>query len=89
MMKFAIIGTGIMGRGWITQCSMTGHEVHCYDGNKEILSGAVDASKKLTAKVAKKFRIDDPNFVSNAVQNITTYETEEKFIETAKGISVC
>ena len=54
-MKFAIIGTGIMGRGWITQCSMTGHEVHCYDGNKEILAGSAAASEKLTGKVAKKF----------------------------------
>jgi 3-hydroxyacyl-CoA dehydrogenase len=88
MMKFAIIGTGIMGRGWITQCSMTGHEVHCYDGNKEILAGAVDASEKLTAKVAKKFKINDQNFVSDAVQNITTYDTEEKFIEAAKGCDV-
>ena len=88
MMKFAIIGTGIMGRGWITQCSMTGHEVHCYDGNKEILAGTVAASEKLTAKVAKKFRIDDQNYVSNAVQKITTYETQEKFMEAAKGCDV-
>ena len=41
-MKFAIIGTGIMGRGWITQCSMTGHEVHCYDDNQEILAGLLN-----------------------------------------------
>ncbi len=87
-MKFAIIGTGIMGRGWITQCSMTGHEVHCYDGNKEILAGAVAASEKLTAKVAKKFRIDDQNYVSNAVQKITTYETQEKFMEAAKSCDI-
>ncbi|MGD9135475.1 MAG: 3-hydroxyacyl-CoA dehydrogenase family protein [Desulfobacterales bacterium] len=87
-MKFAIIGTGIMGRGWITQCSMTGHEVHCYDGNKEILAGTVAASEKLTAKVAKKFKIDDQNYVSNAVQKITTHETQEKFMEAAKNCDV-
>jgi 3-hydroxybutyryl-CoA dehydrogenase len=87
-MKFAIIGTGIMGRGWITQCSMTGHEVHCYDGNKEILAGTVAASEKLTAKVAKKFKIDDQNYVSNAVQKITTHETQEKFMEAAKSCDV-
>ena len=37
-MKFAIIGTGIMGCGWITQCAMTGHEVHCYN-EKSAISG--------------------------------------------------
>ena len=29
-MKFAVIGTGIMGCGWITQCAMTGHEAVSY-----------------------------------------------------------
>jgi 3-hydroxyacyl-CoA dehydrogenase len=88
MMKFAIIGTGIMGRGWITQCTMTGHEAHCYDGNKEILAGTIDASEKLTGKVAKKFKIDDPDFVSKAVKNITTYEDKGTFMEAAKGCDV-
>ena len=87
-MKFAIIGTGIMGRGWITQCAMTGHEVHCYDENKEILTGTIDASEKLTGKVAKKFKIDDPDFVSKAVKIITTYEDKGTFMEAAKGCDV-
>jgi 3-hydroxyacyl-CoA dehydrogenase len=88
MMKFAIIGTGIMGRGWITQCVMTGHEAHCYDGNKEILAGTIDASEKLTGKAAKKFKIDDPDFVSKAVKNIATYENKGTFMEAAKGCDV-
>ena len=51
-MKFAIIGTGIMGRGWITQCAMTGHEAHCYDDNKEILAGTIDeAPDTLIARI--------------------------------------
>jgi len=87
-MKFAIIGTGIMGRGWITQCVMTGHEVHCYDDNSEILSGAVGASENLAAKVAKKFKIDASDFVSNAVKNITTYEDKAAFITAAQGCDV-
>ncbi len=48
-MKFAILGTGIMGRGWITQCSMTGHEVHCFDENAESLSGVAAGCEKLAA----------------------------------------
>ena len=87
-MKFAIIGTGIMGRGWITQCSMTGHEAHCYDSNSEILAGAADACEKLAAKVAKKFKIDDPDFAAKAAKNITIYEDKSEFIEAAKTCDV-
>jgi len=87
-MKFAILGTGVMGRGWITQCAMTGHEVHCYDDNSEILSGAAEASEKFTAKMAKKLKIDDPDFVSKARKNISTYEDKGAFIEAAKSCDV-
>ena len=66
-MKIAIIGTGVMGRGWIVQCAMTGHEVHCFDANAETLKGAVPYSEKLAGKVAKKFKIDDPEFAAKAV----------------------
>ena len=87
-MKFAIIGTGIMGRGWITQCSMTGHEAHCFDTNPDILSGAAAACEKLSAKVAKKFKIDDPEFAAKAANNITIYEDKGAFIEAAKTCDV-
>ena len=87
-MKFAILGTGIMGRGWITQCAMTGHDVHCFDANPEILSGVATGCDKLSATVAKKFKIDDPDFVSNAAQKITTYEDKGAFIEVAKDCDV-
>ena len=53
-MKFAIIGTGVMGRGWITQCTMTGHEVHCHDNNPDTLSGVVgtlDAAARINEHV--------------------------------------
>ena len=83
-MKFAILGTGIMGRGWITQCAMTGHDVHCFDTNPEILAGVATGCEKLTATVAKKFKIDDPDFVSKANQKIKTYEDKGAFIEIAK-----
>jgi len=87
-MKFAIIGTGVMGRGWITQCAMTGHKVHCYDTNSEILSGAVGASENLAAKVAKKFKIDAPDFVPNTVKNITAHVDKAAFIKAAQGCDV-
>ena len=61
-MKFAILGTGIMGRGWITQCAMTGHDVHCFDANSDILAGVAAGCDKLALTAAKKFKIDDPDF---------------------------
>jgi 3-hydroxyacyl-CoA dehydrogenase len=87
-MKFAILGTGIMGRGWITQCAMTGHDVHCFDANADILAGVAAGCEKLTATVAKKFKIDDPDFVAKAAAKITTYGDKGAFIDAAKGCDV-
>jgi 3-hydroxyacyl-CoA dehydrogenase len=87
-MKFAILGTGIMGRGWITQCAMTGHDVHCFDANADILSGVAAGCEKLTATVAKKFKIDDPDFAAKAAAKIKTYGDQRAFIEAAKGCDV-
>jgi 3-hydroxyacyl-CoA dehydrogenase len=87
-MKFAILGTGIMGRGWITQCSMTGHEVHCFDENAGSLSGVATGCEKLAATVAKKFKIDDPDFVTKAAAKITTYGDKKAFIVAAKSCDV-
>jgi 3-hydroxybutyryl-CoA dehydrogenase len=87
-MKFAILGTGIMGRGWITQCAMTGHDVHCFDANPEMLAGVAKGCEKLSASVAKKFKIDDPDFVSKAAQKVTTYEDKGAFMEVAKNCDV-
>jgi len=69
-MKFAIIGTGIMGCGWITQCAMTGHDVHCYDANPDILAGVKATCENLTLKAAKKFKINDPDLVQTAGKHI-------------------
>ncbi|UCD77230.1 MAG: 3-hydroxyacyl-CoA dehydrogenase family protein [Desulfobacterales bacterium] len=88
MMKFAILGTGIMGRGWITQCAMTGHDVHCFDSNSDILAGTVAGCEKLAATAAKKFKIDDSDFVSKAAKKITTYADKGAFIEAAKSCDV-
>jgi len=87
-MKFAILGTGIMGRGWITQCAMTGHEVHCFDANPDILAGVGAGCDKLAATVAKKFKIDDPDFVAKAARHITTYQDKGAFIQAAKDCDV-
>ena len=73
-MKVAVIGTGIMGRGWITQCAMTGNEVHCFDSNLETLDGTVAFCESLAGKVAKKFKIDEPDFGMKTVNNIKVYK---------------
>lgn len=87
-MKFAIIGTGVMGRGWIVQCVMTGHEVHCYDSNAETLAGTVAFCESLAGKAAKKFKIEDPQFGKKAVENITIHQDQAAFIEASKGCDV-
>ncbi|UCF90801.1 MAG: 3-hydroxyacyl-CoA dehydrogenase family protein [Desulfobacterales bacterium] len=87
-MKFAIIGTGVMGRGWITQCAMTGHAVHCFDTNAEMLAGTPAACEQLAGKVAKKFKIEDPEFGRKTFQNIKTYADKAAFMQTAKDCDV-
>ena len=82
-MRFAIIGTGIMGCGWITQCAMTGHEVHCYDANPDTLAGVKATCENLTLKAAKKIKIEDPDFVQKAGQHIHIYDDKESFIKAA------
>jgi len=87
-MKFAIIGTGIMGRGWITQCAMTGHEVHCHDNTLETLKGAPAYCEKLAGKAAKRLKIDDPEIGAKTVALIKTHEKRDAFVEAAKGCDV-
>ncbi|MBW2255400.1 MAG: 3-hydroxyacyl-CoA dehydrogenase family protein [Deltaproteobacteria bacterium] len=87
-MKIAIIGTGVMGRGWITQCAMTGHEVHCYDANKDILEGVVAYCSKLAAKTARKFKIDDPEMADKVAARVFTYADLDGFIAAAGGCEV-
>ncbi len=87
-MKFAIIGTGIMGCGWITQCAMTGHEVHCYDANPDILAKVKATCENLAAKAAKKFKINDPEIVTNTGKFITVYQDKDRFIKAAGGCDI-
>ncbi len=87
-MKFAIIGTGIMGRGWITQCAMTGNEAHCFDSNPETLAGAPAFCSRLGAKMAKRLKVDDPEYVEKLSANIFTYEDKASFMEAAAGCDV-
>ncbi len=87
-MKFAIMGTGVMGRGWITQCAMSGHEVHCYDSNANSVSAVVQQCEKLANTAAKKFKIDDPNYGARAIKKISTYLNREDFIDAAKSCDV-
>ncbi len=87
-MKFAIIGTGIMGRGWITQCAMTGNEAICYDANADTLAGAKSFCVKMGGKVARKFKIDDPDFSDKLADKIRILETKEAFMEAAQEADV-
>lgn len=87
-MKFAIIGTGVMGRGWITQCAMHGHEVHCYDANPATIDGVVEKCKELGLKAAKKQKLDNPELGAKIVASIRPYTTQTAFIAAAKGCDV-
>ena len=87
-MKYAIIGTGVMGCGWITQCAMTGNEVHCFDANADILAKVEKTCTKLTGSVAKRFKIDDPEFAEKAIKNIIKYDDQGAFMEAANSCEV-
>lgn len=87
-MKFAIIGTGIMGRGWITQCAMTGHEVYCYDTSQEALDAVMSFCPKFAAKTAKKLRIDDPDVADKVSAAIKTFNDQDAFLAEAAQCEV-
>jgi 3-hydroxybutyryl-CoA dehydrogenase len=87
-MKIAIFGTGVMGRGWITQCAMTGHEVHGFDKDERTRAGALDFCGKLVDKAAKKLKIDDKELAPNAMKRVTMHASEEAFVGAAKGCDV-
>ena len=55
-MKVAIMGTGVMGRGWIAQFAMNGHKVVCFDASEKSLEGAVPFCEKIAGKTAKRFK---------------------------------
>ena len=87
-MKFAIMGTGVMGRGWITQCAMAGHEVDCYDANAETLSGAKKFCESLAGKAAKKAKIEDPELVAKTAARIHVHTDKAAFMGAAKKCDV-
>jgi len=87
-MKIAIIGTGIMGRGWITQCAMSGHEVHCHDSNRSTLDGALDYCKTMAQKTAKKFKLEDPEIGAKTESRIKLHAERSAFIDAAKQCEV-
>ncbi len=87
-MKIAIIGTGVMGRGWITQCAMTGNQVHCFDSNAKMVADAPAACEKLAATAAKRLKIDDPAFAAKARENITTHTDQAAFMDAARDCAV-
>jgi 3-hydroxybutyryl-CoA dehydrogenase len=87
-MKFAIMGTGVMGCGWITQCAMSGHNVHCYDSNTASLASVAATCEKLAAKAARKFKIDDPDVGPKTTQKIKTHERRNDFFEAARKCDV-
>jgi 3-hydroxybutyryl-CoA dehydrogenase len=77
-----------MGRGWIAQCAMTGHDVHCYDANPKMLTGVLSGCEKLAATAAKKQKSTDPGLVPNALKRIFVYEDKGAFLEAAKKSDV-
>ena len=87
-MNFAIMGTGVMGCGWMTQCAMSGHEVHGYDSNADSVAAAVRQCELLAGKAARKFKIDDPGFGLKTTKRINTYRDKKDFIDAAQGCDV-
>jgi 3-hydroxybutyryl-CoA dehydrogenase len=87
-MNIAIMGTGVMGCGWITQCALSGHAVSAYDANPDALAAVARQCEKLAGKAAKKFKIDDPGIAQNTIKNITTHDKKTSFIDAAQNCDI-
>jgi len=87
-MDFAILGTGVMGCGWITQCALSGHGVHCHDSDTQSMDSVTAKCEKLAAKAARKFKIDDPDIGLKTAQKIKTYAKKADFIDAAKRCDI-
>lgn len=85
-MKIAIMGTGVMGRGWITQFAMNGHKVYAYDAQHKTLEGAVAFCENLAGKTAKKLKIEDPEIVAKTKAGIELCRDKAAFIA---GATTC
>lgn len=86
-MKFAVLGTGVMGQGWITQCALSGHEVHCYDASPKTLANVEVGCRKLAATVAKRFKYDD-DVMGAALNRIRVHTEKSSFLDAAQGADV-
>lgn len=87
-MKIAILGMGVMGRGWITQFAMYGHTVHCHDVDKKTRDTTVDYCVKLAEKSARRLKIDDPEIGAKARSNISVHEDKSQFVAAAKQCDI-
>lgn len=87
-MKVAIMGTGVMGRGWMTQFAMNGHKVFAYDASAKTLEGAPAFCEKLAGKTAKRLKIEDPEIGAKTKANIESIADKAAFIAAAKGCEV-
>ena len=88
MMNFAILGTGVMGCGWITQCALSGYDVHCFDSDTISMDSVAAKCETLAAKAARKFKIDDPDIGLKTAQNIKIYARKADFIDAAKSCDI-
>ncbi|MCA9667151.1 MAG: 3-hydroxyacyl-CoA dehydrogenase family protein [Myxococcales bacterium] len=87
-MKIAILGMGVMGRGWITQFAMYGHTVHCHDVDKKTRETTVDYCARLSEKSARRLKIDDPEIAAKTRQNIVVHDDRSQFVDAAKGCDI-
>lgn len=76
-MKIAILGTGVMGCGWITQCALSGHAVHAYDADPKSLEAVARRCEKLAEKTVRKFKMNDTDVIRSIINNITTHSKKQ------------
>ncbi|MGD2096946.1 MAG: 3-hydroxyacyl-CoA dehydrogenase family protein [Desulfobacterales bacterium] len=87
-MKIAIMGTGVMGCGWIAQCALSGHEVHAYDVNADSLAAVTRRCEKLAGKAVRKFKMNDSDIAQNITQKITIHAKKKDFIDAARTCDI-
>jgi len=87
-MKIAVLGAGVMGKGWITQFALFGHEVVCFDEFPKTLAGVPEFCVRLARKTAKRSKDIDPALAETVLDRIRCAKDAVEFLAEAKSSDV-
>ena len=68
--KIAVIGTGVIGTGWIIRCLAHNFKVTAYDRDPKLKKKIIQEIRRASPFVKKRFK-KKKIMLSNAIQNAT------------------